>query len=247
MAMEKIFTRDFHLTGGETGPEGEMPLTLLAERVIEMATLHADTLGVGYAAMIKENQAWVLSRLSIEMSAYPVINQGYRISTWVENFNRRFSERNFEIADASGRPLGYARSTWAAINIGSRGVGNLDIVAPLAGVVTDRPCPIARAPRLADPDPAGEESGYTFTYRDLDFNRHVNSVAYLRLLLDAWPLEFHDARRVRRLDVAYLHEARYGDAVTLLRSGGDSVTAAAIYDSEHRPLTRMLVEWENRV
>lgn len=245
--MEKEFTRHFHLTGGETGPEGEMPLALLADRVIEMATLHADSLGVGYAAMIKENQAWVLSRLSIEMERYPKVNEGYSITTWVENFNRRFSERNFEIADSGGNPIGYARTTWAAIDIASRGVGALDIVTRLADVIADRQCPIDKCPRLADPDAGtAEESFHTFTYRDIDFNRHVNSVAYIRLLLDEWPLDFHDRYRVRRIDTVYLHEARWGDTVSLSRQSDGPVTTIARIASADRPHTRMRLVWEKR-
>lgn len=246
--MEKEFTRHFHLTGGETGPEGEMPLALLADRIIEMATLHADSLGVGYAAMIKENRAWVLSRLSVEVARYPRVNERYRITTWVENFNRRFSERNFEIADDAGKPIGYARTTWAAIDLASRGVGDLDIVTRLADVVIDRQCPIDKTPRITLPDdiPA-RESAYRFTYRDIDFNRHVNSVAYIRLLLDAWPLEFHDRYRVKRIDTVYLHEARYGDTVKLSRhDGGSPNTTIACIAAADRQLTRMRLVWEER-
>ena len=54
--------------------EGRMPLTLVTERVIEVATEHANALNIGYDALIKKNIGWVLSRLSIEMLRYPRIN-----------------------------------------------------------------------------------------------------------------------------------------------------------------------------
>ncbi len=247
MSLIKEFSLDFHLTGGETGPEGEMPVTLAAERVIEMATNHADLLGVGYEAMIQQNQAWVLSRLSIEMMRYPAVNQGYRLTTWVSSFNRRFSERDFEFSSLDGRQLGYARTMWAAIDLSSRGVGELDIVTRLGEVIVDRPCPIAAIPRLGAVADDGRRSGYKFTYRDIDFNRHVNSVAYIRLLLDAWSLEHHDRYRVKRIDTAYIHEAHYGDSVDLLvTDDGDCRSQAELLGADGKPLTRFEVEWAAR-
>lgn len=247
MSLPGMFSRDFHLTGGETGPEGEMPVTLVAERVIEMATNHADLLGVGYEAMIRENQAWVLSRLSIEMTRYPSVNEDYRISTWVSSFNRRFSERDFEISTLDGEPLGYARTIWAAIDLSSRGVGELGIVTRLADVIVDRPCPIAAAPRLSAISGDYKFCDYRFSYRDIDFNRHVNSVAYIRLLLDSWPLEFHDSYRVKRIDTAYLHEARYGDRVDLrLVTDSNYSSTAEICGADGGSLARFAIEWVSR-
>lgn len=247
MSLPGMFSRDFHLTGGETGPEGEMPVTLVAERVIEMATNHADLLGVGYEAMIRENQAWVLSRLSIEMTRYPSVNEDYRISTWVSSFNRRFSERDFEISTLDGEPLGYARTIWAAIDLSSRGVGELGIVTRLADVIVDRPCPIAAVPRLSAVSEGYKSNEYRFTYRDIDFNRHVNSVAYIRLLLDAWTLDYHDLYRVKRIDTAYIHEARYGDKVDLrVLSESDCRATAEICGADGGSLARFAIEWVPR-
>lgn len=247
MSLVKELSCGFHLTGGETGPEGEMPVTLAAERVIEMATNHADLLGVGYEAMVKENQAWVLSRLSIEMTRYPAVNEDYRVTTWVSSFNRRFSERDFEISTADGSPLGYARTIWAAIDLSSRGVGELDIVTRLGDVIVDRPCPMASVPRLGQIADGYRRSDYRFNYRDIDFNRHVNSVAYIRLLLDAWTLEYHDLYRVKRIDTAYIHEARYGDSVELrVVDDADCLSKAEICGADGRPLARFAVEWSPR-
>ena len=47
--MPKLFVSDYFLTPGECNPEQRMPLTLLINRLIEVATLHANELGIGYA------------------------------------------------------------------------------------------------------------------------------------------------------------------------------------------------------
>ena len=54
------------------------------------------------------------------------------------------------------------------------------------------------------------EVSYRFTYSDIDFNRHVNSARYVELIANCFPLELFDRHRMRRLDIAYIHEAPYG-------------------------------------
>ena len=59
------------------------------------------------------------------------------------------------------------------------------------------------------------DTAYTFRYTDLDFNRHVNTVRYLELLIDQWPLAWYDSHSLVRLDMAFLHEALYPQSVTV--------------------------------
>ena len=122
----KEYIADYFLTAGECTPEGTIPVTLLANRIIETATFHANILGVGYENLITNGMAWVLSRMSIEMRNWPKVNRKYSLRTWVESYNRHFSERNFEITDENGGLLGYARTVWMTINLTTRQSGQLD-------------------------------------------------------------------------------------------------------------------------
>ena len=67
MCIQPEFSHSYQLTAGESDAEGRMPITLLTERIIQVATEHANSLGIGYDALIKKNIGWVLSRLSLEM------------------------------------------------------------------------------------------------------------------------------------------------------------------------------------
>ncbi len=187
------YTHKYTLTAGESNACGRMPLTLVTERIIEVATEHANALGIGYAALITRNIGWVLSRLSIEMTRYPIINEEYSFTTWIESYNRHFSERNFAIHDGSGAIIGYARTVWVAMDFASRTVADLTAFEREAFPTADLPCPIPKAPRISPLPPEAENESYTFRYCDIDFNRHVNTVRYLELILNHWPLEHHAA------------------------------------------------------
>lgn len=214
---ETDYTNSYLLTAGECNPEHELSVSMIADKIIEVATEHANLLGVGYADLIKHGQAWVLGRLSIEMAENPQVNTDYSLTTWIASTNRRFSERNFQLSDTeSGRSYGYARSIWMAIDINKRTAGDISRFTQLNDLISGHPCPIEGIPHLRPLTGQTRCSSYTFRYCDCDYNRHVNSVRYIDLILNQWPLEFHDANRTRRLDICYQHESHCGDVAEIV-------------------------------
>ena len=216
MERERIkeYSHRYFLAPGECTPEGEMPITLLLTRIIEVATEHADKLGVGYTTLITENQSWVLSRVTIEMKQYPVVNKKYTFTTWIENFNRNFSQRNFEISDDEGNVLGYARTIWVVINGITRESADISKFSHLQEVTSEHPCPIEPQSRLR-PVTGGTTSHYAFKYCDLDINQHVNSVRYVELLMNQLPLSDYESNFVKRFEIAYIKECVYAEEMTI--------------------------------
>lgn len=242
----KEYTASWQLTAAECGPEQTMTPPLMVTRLIEVATLHANHLGIGYARLIVDGLAWVLSRVSLEMTRWPRVGEGYTLRTWVEGCNRLFSQRDMEITSTdSGEVLGYARTIWMAIDIERRVAGEIPSLDSLAAVVSDRPCPIEPAPKLREPK--AEEivmSDYTFRYTDLDFNRHVNTVRYIELLLNQKSLEHYDAFVAGRFDIHFHHECRYGQTVELRVESADGSDTFDIVtpDGKHAIVAR--IKWK---
>ena len=212
--MTKECSQTYYLAAGECNPEKEMPLTLLMTRVIEIATLHANSWGVGYERLIQDNQAWVLSRVTIEMEAYPQVNTRYTVTTWIEDYNRHFSQRNMAVTDEQGRPLGYVRTIWMVIDLTSRASVDISKLGYISENVSERRCPIEPQTRLR-PVSGGRVVDYTFGYADCDFNRHVNTVRYLEHLMNLFDLHRYDTQFIQRMEISFLRESHYGDTVTI--------------------------------
>lgn len=220
MTTQTEYSHHYQLTAGESDAEGRMPLTLVTERVIEVATEHANALGIGYDALIKNNVGWVLSRLAIEMRRYPRINDNYTLTSWIECYNRHFSERSFVMTDSAGNVMGHMRTVWCAMDFASRTLADLTTLERAAFPLSDLPCPISKTPRIPEPGDDAQTDVYRFRYRDLDFNRHVNTVRYLDLILNHWSLEHFDRMVPARFDIVFHHECRCGQEVTLRVADG---------------------------
>lgn len=237
--MEPIYKETMFLSAGEANAEQEMSLPILVAKLIDIATAHANSLGIGNPSMLDMHAGWVLSRLTIEMDSYPKVNDNYIISTWIESFNRHFSERAFSISSPDGKIYGYARSVWMVMHtIDHTNVGLAHFNLPVNLIHGENP-PIARQAKhtqIIELDDETAPSGklvatsphldYRFNYCDLDSYRHVNTIRYVILLLNRFSLEDFDEYFVKRLELSFLHEAKYGMETRLLRSDSEEANGS---------------------
>ena len=244
--MNQELTQTFFLSAGETDAEGKLSLPLLTSKIIDIATAHANSLGIGNPSMAHLRRGWVLSRLAIEMTEYPKVNDSYSLTTWVESWNRHFSERNFAITAADGRVLGYARSIWMVLDTETRESTGLSHLNLPEGIISSRECPIPRQgkhhlilplsfdgelPRGAVKSTA-EPQHYTFKYCDIDYYRHVNTVRYVQMLLNRFSLEFFDTHEIERMELTFMRESLYGQTVAINRADNGSETLFSLNNSD---------------
>lgn len=210
--MERTYDYDFIVTAADCNAQRELSISTLATYIIDTATGHANELGVGFDHMISLGISWVLSRVSVELTEPTRVGRRYRLRTWVASLNRLFSERNFALIDLDAdKPVGYARTIWMAINMETRSPGDLSSLQPLSGAIIDLPCPIAPQGKIVMPEIGDEVHEYTFAVSDIDVNRHVTTRRYCDLITDCWPLDMYERNHVKRFDIAFKHEAHYGE------------------------------------
>lgn len=251
--MQSLLTRQYKLTAADCNAQMELPLSALVQNIIEVATDHANLLGVGYDRLVEDGNAWVLIKLSLEMERMPRVGDDYVITTWVEDFNRHFSRRDFEISVAAGdgnEVIGHVVSMWTVINSATRkavsldGVGNLDKVKNPHGYVA------AKAPRVKPRD-IMEASTKRYDYRvavsDTDSNRHLTSMRYIQLMVNLWKLHHYDNNLISNFEIAFNNEARYDDTVTLSRLDLDNDgNAACLMSRGEAPLAMSTISFKKR-
>ncbi|MDE6768589.1 MAG: hypothetical protein K2J78_02565 [Muribaculaceae bacterium] len=234
--MSPIYTETCFLSAGEANPEQELSLPILMAKLIDIATAHANSLGIGNPSMTDLKAGWVLSRVTVEMQSYPHVNDTYCISTWMVSFNRHFSERDFCISSPDGRIYGYARSIWMVMSTIDHSNVGLSHFTLSDELIKGIPAPIERQAKhglIVSSENASDIPGgailathpvfdYRFQYCDLDSYRHVNTVRYVTLLLNRYSLDTFDTSFVKRLELSFMHEARYGMDTQLLQHDDES-------------------------
>lgn len=241
----KEFSKTYYLAAGECNPQGEMPLTLLMTRIIEIATWHANSWGVGYALLIQDNQVWVLSRVTIEVTSMPRVNQEYTLTTWIEDYNRHFSQRNMRLDDALGNPLGYVRTIWMVIDMNTRASVDISQLSYICENISDLPCPIEPQSHLR-PIQQGHAIDYTFGYMDCDFNRHANTVRYLAHLMNLFDMDCYDHYFIRRMEIAFIKETHYGETAQFIIDDSDPMDSRMSVTIDGTDHVRARFQWHER-
>ena len=194
---------------------GRLTMSVLGNHLLNCAGFHAADRGFGISELNEHHYTWVLSRLAIEMDEFPYKDEPFSIQTWVENVYRLFTDRNFAVINKDGKPLGYARSVWAMIDVDSR--KPMDLVAmhngQIAEYICDKECPIEKPSRIkvTSKEPVAT---YMTKYSDIDINGHVNSIKYIEHILDLFPIETFKQKRLKRFEMAYVAESYYGDLLS---------------------------------
>ena len=252
--MDKTFQGEFFLSAGDANAEGRLALTVLVNKIIDIATAHANLLGIGNPQMAQYNAGWVLSRLTIEMQKYPAVNSPYIIKTWIQDLNRHFSTRCFSIESHKGEVYGYSRSIWMVMDYANHtnfGTSHLNLPPEyISGENVPIPLQEKHIPILPE---NSENPGvkkflkaskpayhYEFQFCDLDYYRHVNTVRYVALLLNQFSLQDHDRSYIDRMELSFLHEASYAMQTSLYQAVDNEDPLLSSFqlsdDSDGKPL-----------
>ena len=221
-----------------------MTVPALANEVLNTAGVDAQRKGFGIDKLNKENRSWVLSRMAIEIDDRPEQYTSYEIVTWVNEYNRMLSTRNFTLHDAAGREFGRAVTQWCIIDLAVRKAIDLNtVIGPCTDTLVDAPSPTDKPRKIRDVDPA-QAVMHKVAYSDIDFNRHVNTMRYIEMMIDMLPVELLMQETPVRFDIHFLRECRYGQTLSVGYEQRGRTALFEIRSDEGTPAVRASIEWK---
>ncbi|MCF2144342.1 MAG: hypothetical protein K9W42_11635 [Candidatus Heimdallarchaeota archaeon] len=192
---------------------GHVKFTAIVNYLQEVAFEHASNLGVSFQHIFKRNLTWYLLRYYIEMYEYPTIDELLTIRSWVaRSESKKFSLRDFEIINESGKILCSATTSWVLYNYVKRKPVNY------LEYVSDRPILDKRAvsydfPKLPLPEKTDASATLTVRRSDLDLNNHVNNAVYVEWLLESVPAKILKKYVINKLEISFKGQAFHQDSV----------------------------------
>jgi acyl-ACP thioesterase len=180
----------------------------------EAAISHAENLGVGRKEMAQTNQAWILSRMSLQVDRRPRYGETITVRSWPRGGEKLFALRDYDIRDAEDRPVIRARSCWIIIDIEKRRPlrpqSVMDALPQNEGqdaLLSDRTLAVSLVERPSLQKTAERRA----LYSDVDYNGHVNHVSYIRWIEDALDSSLLEQAKQMRLDINYVNEVLPSD------------------------------------
>ena len=165
---------------------------------------------------------FILSRIQVSIDAPLPPYVRIWVNTWCPP-SRSFSfNRCFEV-EYDGKVYARANSEWALVRLQDRSFIKAEDFHPAVPFPEDEPIDKHELPRRARVTSSAklEEVGKReIRYSDIDYNMHMNNTKYPDMLCDYVPDML--GKYVSGFSLSYLHEAAYGDTLTIYRAESEN-------------------------
>jgi len=208
-----ILKQDWEINFLQCYPNGYLKYTDLCNILQLTAGYHAELGGISFSDMQKHHQAWVLSKIRVEIKRLPRWKETVTVKTWINSLENSRSIRCLEMYIREEKIVG-CETFWAVFNTKTR-----------------RPEPLAlphehfeKYPERATLETFGKIdfqhnlksiANHKVKLSDLDIVNHANSVKYLEWCLDTIDINIIQNQEINSFEMNYLKEVSLDDEVEI--------------------------------
>lgn len=218
MEATTIWVEQAAIKSSHTDFQKRLKLSSFFELTQDLASSHAQHLGVGYEALAQRDLAWVLSRKKVRIFESPQMGETITIKTWPKGMQQKlFFMRDHEITGADGRLLAASTSAYVVVNLRTHRIampGALEVTVPdNAGIsAIDEPLE-----KISPVEMLSECFQLRPGYSAVDVMGHVNNARYIEWISDCFSLADYEQGRPAWLQINYLNEVTAGEVISMQR------------------------------
>lgn len=226
--MEGIYRKNYTVQVSDVDFSRKLRLSTLFMYFQDMATEHAENIGVGRDVLQKNNLIWVLISVKVDIERYPVWNENIIVETWpLQPGNINF-ERDFIVYDSDNNVIARAVTDWVIIDMGSRRLKRSRVInAEFPKTERERALD-CKLERINTTISLNEAYRKVVGYSDIDMNEHLNNSKYIDYIMDCFSIEKHRNYFVKSIEINYIHEALPGETI-ILKTGIDVEDKRTVY------------------
>ena len=224
-----IWTESFRVRTFETDLHGCASIQTLCNYFNDAAGQHALSYGVSIEELNEKNLTWILSRLHVQIDAYPGWSDEVVVETWPSKWEGVSAFRDFLFLGAANRNgerpvLGRGTSVWLVLDLVRK--RPIRVTSVLSDIhLPERPRALDDAfTKLKPPARIDHEHHVRVRFSDLDLNRHVNNAYYAGWAAESVPEAVLHTCRLRSLELQFRAEATFGDVVVIQTQRDDALT-----------------------
>ena len=203
----------YRITTGECDFKDYIRPATIFDYFQNLARLGAADAKVGLEDMLKKGYLWVVLYQEIEVvKRIPKYDEEVIIKSWPKPKRRIEYNREFELCDLDNNLLIKGISNWVVIDTTHRMISKAEDVIFDGEFYTRTNYnePAKRKLGLVLDNPI-KEYKYQVKLSDIDVNGHMNNNKYLDIIFNM--NDFNDYKCFKKVEIAYLHEARINDEI----------------------------------
>jgi len=225
-----VFSHERKIDFTQCLPNGRLRLTDLCNMLQLTAGEHADAGGISFSDMQRHDQAWVLSRMRVEILEMPKWKDVVNIKTWIVSLENSRSVRALEMYSGDRKIVG-CETFWAVFNTTKRRPEALALPHEHFEKFPTRFATMSRTSKVDLYALAVKLADHNVMLSDLDIVNHANNVKYLEWCLDQCDAELLLRSQIKSLDMNFMKELVLNDSVELF-ADADSTTLGILKDGK---------------
>ena len=209
-----IFSKDWEINFTQCLPNGSLKYTDLCNILQLTAAAHSEVGGISFSDMQEFNQAWVLSRMRVEITDLPKWKDVVTVKTWINTLENSRSVRALELY-VNGKKMVGCETFWAVFNTKIRRPEALALPFEHFELYPEQKAtynPFSKINFNNENEMIFEK---TVALSDLDIVNHVNNVKYLEWCLDFLDVELIYKQKIESFEMNFLKELSLKDKVSI--------------------------------
>ena len=212
-----IFSKDWKINFMQCTPNGYLKHTELCNILQLTAASHSEIGGISFVDMQAFHQAWVLSRMRLEITALPKWKDVVTVKTWINTLENSRSVRAFEM-HVNGKKMIGAETFWAVFNTKIRRPEALALPYDHFELYPEKKATVITFSKINSTENKEVVFEKKVVLSDLDIVNHVNNVKYLEWCLDHVDEKIILNHGIESLEMNFLKELSLGDSVVIHES-----------------------------
>lgn len=209
-----IFSKDWEINFTQCMPNEYLKYTDLCNILQLTAAAHSEVGGISFSDMQEYNQAWVLSRMRVEITELPKWKDIVTVKTWINTLENSRSVRALEMY-VNGNKIVGCETFWAVFNTKIRRPEALALPFEhfeLYPEIKATAKPFSKINTTQEKESVFDK---TVVLSDLDIVNHVNNVKYLEWCLDFVADDSILNQKISSFEMNFLKELSLKDKVVI--------------------------------
>ena len=219
--MEAKLTREMTILPSICDREAKLSIPDLFAQFMDVATLHAEELGVGAEPMIRRGLFWITVKTKVHILRRPRLLETVTVSTRPLVPERVRAIREYRL-EKDGELLAEGKTEWAVLETATGRPRHMDGVFESGLELAKDPAYTAPFARILPDFAEAEELGSgRVRSTDIDLGGHMNNAAYPRALFGAFAVRELREKPVRCVDLIFRAPCHEGDLLSFYKKEED--------------------------
>lgn len=216
LASKKVYRKDYIVETYNTSFFQTIKVSDLFKYLQEVASLHSESMKIGYSDLSDVNGAWVLTKQKLEVVRLPRALEKFTIHTWSYKHNKIVASRNFLVTDAEDNILIKAVSDWVVLNLNKRRIIPLSKIRLNEVQSYDYPLFSSDLDKIEiQRNKLVNQYTKKILFSDIDINGHMNNTAYIDMVLDSVSEYFSKYKMLKVIDTNFIQEVKFKEEITI--------------------------------